>query len=38
MLDVLTETSQGEEDNSPVEDMEAENSEEIWNSGPPDGK
>jgi hypothetical protein len=38
MLDVLAETSQDEVDNSPVEDMEAVDSEEVWNSGSPNGK
>jgi hypothetical protein len=38
MLDVLAEISQDEEDNSPVEDMEAVDNEEVRNSGSPNGK
>jgi hypothetical protein len=38
MLDVLAETSQDEEDNSPVEDMEAADNEEVRNSRSPNGK
>jgi hypothetical protein len=38
MLDVLIETSQDEEDNSPVEDVEVASNEEIRNLEPPDGK
>ncbi len=38
MLDVLAETSQDEEDNSPVEDMEAVDNEEVRNLGSPNGK
>jgi hypothetical protein len=38
MLNVLAETSQDQEDNSPMEDMEAADSEEVRNSGSPNGK
>jgi hypothetical protein len=38
MLDVLAEASQDEEDDSPEEDVEAADSEEVQNSGSPKGK
>jgi hypothetical protein len=38
MFDVVTEVSQDEEDNSPVEDVEEADSEGDQNSRPPDGK
>jgi len=38
MLDVVTEESQDEEDNSPVEDVEGADSKGDQNSRPPDGK
>jgi hypothetical protein len=38
MLDVMTEESQDEEDNSPVEDVEGANSKGDQNSRPFDGK
>jgi hypothetical protein len=38
MIDVLAEASQDEEDDSPEEDVEVANSEEVRNSGSPSGK
>jgi hypothetical protein len=38
MIDVLVEASQDEEDDSPEEDVEATDSEEVPNSGSPSGK
>jgi hypothetical protein len=38
MLDVLAEASQDEVDDSPKEDVEAADSEEVRNSGSPKGK